>query len=173
MAFILIDLDSRPMRVKGASLLPGIAVPNEKNPIESGIYRAIGSEGTATILNSGGSVFPQDSARAAFAVSRPIPVSIDAAAFGVAEPLDKVFIRQDESMIVEELSFQATPLSRQLEGFWLPAAFSGEGCGLSGWVRQSSGAIAVRILHEKGSRPSDALRVTLVHEPALSFEIKL
>jgi hypothetical protein len=173
MAFMLIDLDRKPMRVKGAALLAGVAVSDTNVPIGKGIYRALRSGAAITVLNSGGSVLPQEAARAGFAISRPVPISIDAAEFLVPQPFDEVFTSVGERVSVEDLKFQVAPLVGNVEGFWIPVAFSSHGeQWATGWVRQSKDELEARVVHADGmSLSGSTIRVVPVHAPTSAFEV--
>lgn len=140
MAFLLSNFDSKPMRVKGQSLFTALAIHNSKQPFEKGLFRGIKSDGLIEVVSAGGHVLPAEEAKAAFALSKPIPISFKFLGDATTSlPEDEIFVSQGSNEIYQRAILADQSLSLNLAGFWLPMSFelNGKEC-CAGWVRQSN-----------------------------------
>ena len=148
MAFLLLSIDKKPMRLKGASVLASIAVPSGEGGVAKGAYRGVRSQAVIHVVGGGGVAFPVDEARMAFEASKPVPLTLESSAAVVPDVLNEVFISEDEAHSFREGTMSSTPLPSGLEGHWIPVKFeSSEGKAVAdGWVNQHDGRLDFRLL---------------------------
>lgn len=176
MAFVLIEVDQKPMRVKGVAMLPGIAVTDDMNSIRKGSYRGLQTSQCISVLNSGGTAFPDASSRAGFAASHPVPISLAAENIQRLTLLNDVFVdvTEEGTQRVSDISAAVSALAKELENFWVPARFTIEGGMLgTGWVRQDQEGVLLRVVHAFGAEPIGTIEVALLHLPEIGFKVDL
>lgn len=174
MAFLLLELDRKPMKLKGQAMLPGISVPTHAEGIAPGTYKGVFSGVSVLVLAMGGRVFPDEAARQAFAAMRPVPVSIAPALLDRDELLFDVFVEDDANwtMTGGRVAVQALPAS--MAGFWLPVCFSVSEMPLGrGWVRQGAHDLEFRAVHPAGMALDADLVAdfTYIEAPSLALRI--
>lgn len=171
MAFLLLSIDKKPMRLKGASVLASIAVHSGEGGIAKGAYRGVRSQAVIHVVGGGGVAFPVDEAKMAFEASKPVPLTLDSSAAGVPDVLNEIFVSADEAPPYWEGTMSSTPLPPALEGHWIPVRFeSNSGKTVAdGWVNQHDGRLDFRLLARSLEGDFSFAIVVPSHVPELRF----
>lgn len=137
LAFMLSEIDPRPMRIGGRLLQTALASCNSTQPPEKGIYRGQQSGAIIEVTSAGGRVTAAPEAELALSISRPVPVAFKRMGDdGVPLPIDEIFVPQNSTERFRREVFKSLWLERELMGFWLPVEFSSSGISQgAGWVR--------------------------------------
>ncbi len=174
MAFLLLELDRKPMRLKGKTVWPGISVPTHAEGIAPGTYKGVFSGVSVLVLNTGGRVFPDEAARQAFTVMRPMPVSIVPALLDRDELLGDVFVEDDEHWAMIEGRVAVQALSAPMAGFWLPVSFSMSEMPVGwGWIRQEAHDLEFRVVYPAGMVLDADLVADFTHIEAPSLTLRI
>lgn len=171
MAFILLNIDKKPMRLKGVSVLAAIAVHSGVGVVAKGAYKGIRSQAVVHVMGSGGVTFPVAEARMAFEASKPVPLTLESSAAGVADVLNEVFVPRGDTPRLHEGKMNLTPFPSELEGHWIPVKFensAGETVA-DGWVIQHNGRLDFRLLTHSLEGEFSFTSVVPPHMPELKF----
>lgn len=152
MAFIFQSIDKKPMRLKGVPILAGTATQDSWGTIKKGGYRGVRSGLQINVLSSDGVVFPSSAERLAFEATKPMPITLNAAASDVPDILSEVFVPCGEEILFEESVFPVNPLPKELDGIWIPVEYE-DHCGAviaRGWIMQDESGLASRMFFSVG-----------------------
>lgn len=171
MAFLLLSIDKKPMRLKGNSVLASVAVHSGEGGVTKGAYRGVRSQTVIHVVGGGGVAFPVDEAKMAFEASKPVPLTLESSALEVPDVLNEIFVSEGEAPSYREGVMSLTPLPSVLEGYWIPVRFeNGSGRAIAdGWINQHGGSLDFRMLARSIESNFSFATVVPSHAPELSF----
>ncbi|WP_157055529.1 hypothetical protein [Achromobacter spanius] len=174
MAFLLMELDRRPIKVKGEAILPGIAIPGGAEDFRPGEYIGVNSGVVVELVNVGGKILPEEPARFAFSVCGPTPVSLRVDRIHRDTLLTDVLVKNKSELVVAECEFSRNSLPHELEGYWLPTVFfRGETRIGTGWILQTAGRIVCRLVHQRGVEVRGKILAKLLNLKGVFFEFEM
>ncbi|MDU9399622.1 hypothetical protein [Pseudomonas sp. zfem003] len=137
MAFMLSEIDLRPMRAGGRTFQTALANCNSTQPPEKGVYRGQQSGAVIEVISAGGTVTAASEAKLALSIIRPVPVAFKRMGDGdVPLPVDEIFVQQDSTESFRRMVLSNLWFEKDLMGFWLPVEFFSSGTPQGpGWVR--------------------------------------
>lgn len=174
MAFLLTSIDKRPMRLKGQSLLAAVAVGVAANGLKIGRYRGVRSGALINVVGAAGTVFPIDGAAAAFELSKPVPLTLEASASDVPDALDEVFVYEGNEARLCDENLEGERFPKDLSSHWLPIVLKSGALDVgAGWARQQDGVTALRLLVSPDVQSGVVLDAVTLHGGKYEFSFVL
>jgi hypothetical protein len=171
--FILMQLDAKPVRLKGVPVITGIAVGCGTSPVRVGGYLALRSRKSVAILSAGGNVLPDPRFDAVYRHCAPVPLALGLDVGGIPDVMGEIFVHAEESILMEEGGFDRRIIRDDLCNFWLPCRFDasdGEAVGY-GWVLQDETMLRYRLLSGSQASATPFTSISITNGPDLRIVI--
>lgn len=166
-AFILMQLDVKPMRLKGLPAVAGIAIGCSSSSVRAGEYVALRSRKPVVVLSAGGHALPDPRFDSAYRLCAPVPLAFRPEVADIPEIMDEIFVRAEESIRMEEGELDRQIFQIDLYGFWLPCRFetgNGDVVGY-GWVMQEETMLRYRMLSDEKASTRSFASISIENMP--------
>ncbi|AWB43154.1 hypothetical protein DCC85_02175 [Paenibacillus sp. CAA11] len=141
MAFILLEREQKPIRLRGRKVIPSTISVLSKDTLVDGEYIGVRSKKKVNLLNHGGTLIAAPELREAYYISNMTPATLGEEASRIDS--DEVFVVPEDFQKIKKYTFMKYTIKDVwrdvFNSFWIPCSLFDQHCKLgAGWIKVST-----------------------------------